>query len=220
MFAGLRDPLRAMLFTVGGALLAWLWTRNYAAADDVFAPIAEVVRSIFGDSVKVGPTIAIALVAVVLIASLALSGLGKSQVGLNDKRAMTLMETRLVSIGVLTAAGAALGIIASVELATDVGGYREKLASVVSGAIVSFLAGVTYTADKVDAAVGKYIAAEFQAVYAQSANHRKRATVDSGSDAQRAIMSSQAFGLVDWTRDNRQARIGYLTEENGWHPPK
>ena len=123
----------------------------------------------------------------------------------------------MVSIGAPTAAAGALGIIITVELASDAGGYEEKLATVISGALVAFLTGITYTADKVDAAVGKYIAGVFQLVYVREGNRtdRRQVELEVGSDAHLAVMSSNAFGLTDWTAENRHKRLDYLSGRIG-----
>jgi len=122
-----------------------------------------------------------------------------------------------VSIGVLTAAAGALGIIITVELATDAKGYEGELATVVGGALVAFFAGITYTAEKVDEAVGSYIASAFQSVYVRQGQKSKPDQVELvvGSDAHLAVMSSTAFGLTDWSAKNRRKRLDYLTGKIG-----
>lgn len=194
MIAGSRDPVRALLFTLGGAFLAWLW-------------------------VEVSPAAAVGVVVFVFVVSLGIQKYGEGRVVPDPKQALQLLETRLVSIGVLTAATSALGIVITVELATDATGYEKQITAVVSGALVAFVSGVTYTSDKVDAAVGKYIAGIFRAAYPRRGQPRDISKdpkvvreLDPGSLAERVLASNQAFGLTDWSSENRHKRIEYLVE--------
>lgn len=194
MIAGFRDPMRALLFTLGGAVLAWLW-------------------------VDANRVVAVGVVLVVFVVAGGLQKYGEDRAALDPEQSLRMMETRLVSIGVLTAATSALGIVITIELATDATGYEKQITTVVSGALVAFVSGVTYTADKVDAAVGKYIAAVFQAAYPRKGQARDTTKdpkhvreLDPGSIAERALASSHAFGLTDWSYDKRHKRIEYLIE--------
>lgn len=147
-----------------------------------------------------------------------LTKLGESLVGSNDSLAMHLMETRLIGIGAMTAALGALGIIIGVELAvpTDATGYSKELLTTVSAALVAFVAGLSVTAEKADAAVGDYIKDVFQRVYAREDKAKKgQVRLRRGSDAHFAVMSSAAFGLSGWTHDDRWARLEYLSGVKG-----
>lgn len=192
LLAGLAAPVRVLLFTAGGAALAWL-------------------------GVNLGWGFSAAIVAMILIASLAVQAVGQSKATTDPTRALKLMETRLVSIGVLTAASGALGILLTVELASgDAKGFDKELASTVSAALVAFVSAITVTADKTDSAVGKYIQGVFQSKYArEDAAKPGQVALKKGSDAHLAIMSSAAFGLTDWGLENRRTRIKYLTGELG-----
>lgn len=192
LIAGLADPLRVLLFTAGGAALAWV-------------------------GVKQGWWLSVILVVAILGVSLLVQAVGESKVTTDPMRALTLMETRAASIGVLTAAAGALGIVLTVELASgDAEGFDKELASTVSAALVAFVSAVTLTADKTDAAVGKYIQGVFQSKHARDDRATEgQVALEKGSDAHLAIMSSAAFGLTDWTSENRRTRIKYLTGEMG-----
>ena len=96
MFAVLAQPVRALLFTLGGALLAWL-----------------------GSSVSLWASVAVAVA--VFLLGLAVSGIGRRLVGTNDRLAMRLMETRILSVAALTATLGAVGILVAVELAAPEG---------------------------------------------------------------------------------------------------
>lgn len=200
MLAGFRDSLRALLFTLGGAFLAWLW-------------------------VEVSEVLAIVVLLLVFVVSVALQKAGEGVVTSDPDRALRLMETRLVSIGVLTAASGALGIIITVEMATDAIGYDKQFVTVVSGALVAFIAGITYTADKADAAVGKYIAKVFMAAYVREGNMggeeapKRQKELKAGSIEERALGTKHAYGLTDWSYENRRLRLDYLTGRKG-RPPK
>jgi hypothetical protein len=196
MLAGFRDPLRALLFTLGGAFLAWLW-------------------------VDVSEILALVLLVLVFVVALSLQKIGEGVVTTAPDLALRLMETRLVSIGVLTAASGALGIIITVEMATDATGYDKQFATVVSGALVAFIAGITFTADKADAAVGKYIAKVFMAAYVREGAKggkgapKRQKELKAGSIEERALGTKHAYGLTDWSYENRRLRLDYLTGRKG-----
>lgn len=193
MIASFIDPLRALLFALGGAGLAWVWT-------------------------QVSPWAALGIVAVIFIVSWVLSKVGEGYVGTDDRRAMRLMETRVVTLGIVTAAAGAIGILIAVQLAAPEGtaALTTKVLATVSGALVAFVTSLFVDADKADAAVGAYIAKVFQAGYVRE-GHGAPGLVELkvGSDAHLAVMSSTAFGLTDWTRENRRERLRYLLGEKG-----
>lgn len=192
LISGLVDPVRALLFTIGGAAIAWLWS-------------------------GVGVEVALGVVVALFLLTFGVQKLGENLVATKPEFGMKLMETRVATIGILTAATGAVAIILTVELASEsAAGYQKELLSVVSAALVAFITGVSVSPDKADAAVGKYIMNVFQSRYAsEDFAQPGQVALKTGSDAQRAIMSSAAFGLTDWTLDNRRERIQYLVGKKG-----
>ena len=192
LLSGLAEPLRVLLFTGGGAGLAWLGAQH-------------------------GWVLSVVVVVAMLVVSLAVQAVGESLATTDPQRALRLMETRALSIGVLTAAAGALGIVLTVQLTlADARGLDKELASTVCAALVAFVSAITVTAEKTDAAVGQYVRGVFQSKYArEGAAEPGQVALTKGSDAHLAIMSSAAFGLTSWNAEDRRTRIKYLTGEMG-----
>jgi hypothetical protein len=199
MIESLAEPLRALLFTAGGAGLAWLWY-------------------------QVSPLAAAGAIGGLFLVAVAVQKYGEHLVPTRPRAALTLMETRIAAIAALTAALGAAGIVLTVALATPPGTptSTEKVIGAASGALVAFLAAVGVSAKDADEAVGNYIRDQFQAVYVREgtkSNPPKDSTrrqvdrmveLKTGSPAHRAIHTSIEFGLTDWSASNRRKRIDTL----------
>lgn len=191
MLNTLAKPLRALVFSAGGAALAWLWF-------------------------SVGWLMPVILVALVVGVSLGLQAYGKSLVPTDPQRALDYLESRALGIAAITAAFGAVGIVLAVVLATpdSVPDSTKEIVSTLSAAIVAFLTGVTISADEADDQVGEYVKEQFQAVYVRKSAQAtpKQVQLVPYSTAHRAIHSSQDFGLTDWGKSNRRKRIEYLVK--------
>ncbi len=140
--ATLRTPLTALLLGGGGALLAWLW---YSVAP--WAPIVVVGG--------------------LTVTAVVVQKVGERTVAANPKRGLALMETRVFSIGALTALAGAVAIVVAVQLAAPEGATEstKQILTTLSTALVGFVSALVISADDVDNAVGDYVKSHFQRVY-------------------------------------------------------
>lgn len=197
MLNTLAKPLRALVFSAGGAALAWLWF-------------------------NVGWWAPLIAVALVVGASLALQEAGKRLVPVDPERALSYLESRAVGIAAITAAFGAAGIVCTVALTTPdtMVTSTKEIISTLSAAIVAFLSGVAIPSDEADEEIGEHVRELFQSVYVRQSDKPTPGKVQliTGSTAHRAIQSSLDFGLNDWSRANRRKRIELLVKgkETDW----
>lgn len=193
MLNTLAKPVRALVFSLGGAALAWLQFR-------------------------MGWWTPVLLVALVVGVSLGLQAYGKSLVPTDPQRALDYLESRAIGIAAITAAFGAVGIVVAVVLTTpdSIADSTKEIVSTLSAAVVAFLTGVAISADEADDQVGEYVKEQFQAVYVRRSATAtpKQVQLVPYSTAHRAIHSSQDFGLTDWSKTNRRKRIEYLVKGN------
>lgn len=191
MLNTLAKPLRALVFSAGGAALAWLWF-------------------------NVAWWLPLILVAAVVGASLGLQAYGKSLVPTDPAKALDYLESRAFGIAATTAAFGAVGIVVAVALTTpdSMAESTKQVISTLSAAVVAFLAGVSISADEGDEEVGEYVKEQFQAVYVRKGPKAtpRQVQLVPHSAAHRAIHTSLDFGLTDWGKANRRKRIEYLVK--------
>jgi len=205
----LGTPLRALLVSMTGVLLAWAWFH------DASWWVLPNVRWL------IAPCLA-----------LALAGLGLEKVGIAvlpwyPRLALWLMESWIITPAVIAAITAAVAVIVAVNLSVSDTATKEtkQLAGALSSGIVGFLtsAFISWSGDQNDSTVSNRIRTNFQT----KGKFKRRSTgpaVEAGvryfkasSRGERLVFSEEFEGITGWGLSARWTRAERLAAEISDH---
>jgi hypothetical protein len=189
MLSTFSTPLRTALFALGGAALAWLWY-------------------------DVNKALPVVIVLLILVLVGGLQSYASRCVTTQPMRALRLMETRVLGIGVASAAGAALVIIVGVELVAGKGvdSSLKAIVTAATAALSAFITGMTISGEDVDGKIGDYVQSQFQARFTMEGQKdgAGRVALPKGSDALYSVFTFHEHGWTDWSKSTREKRVTVL----------
>jgi hypothetical protein len=200
--SALFAPLWGVVFALGGAGLAWVWH---------FYSWLLAVAIAFG----------------IAGLGLMLEAIGRQMARTAPRRAIPWLECWAISVGAMTAAAAAIGILIGVNLtvdgalATDTGSVKldknttKAIVAAVATSLAAFVTSLSVTSEKVDTALGGRIRKTFQEFFKGPGTPaadvpRGGRILPAGSEGLRAVYS--LFDPPDWDHDNRRLRAERLQE--------
>lgn len=192
MLAPLKDPLVSVLYTLLGLLLAKWWF------DGLIWP-------------------ALVLLGLCLVFTLALSPAADSQIVVNPKRALRILEAYAWVNGLLAASAVCVTTLVMVT-GNGLAGKEDPtmtLIKAVATALTTLIGGVFVATKDADDTVGKRIAKQFQEKFTMEGQEddegeESKVVLKKGSESILALFTRYAYGWTDWTEDNRRARIDSL----------
>lgn len=216
MKALLSTPVLTFLFAMGGVGLAYLQLIGYL-------------------------WIAVLIVIVLLGVGIILGETGRNRLPRHPVSAVRFFEGRMIAIAAVTASAAAVAIFiglwvvspgsketdtAAVAAAKD---EVKAIVAAVSAALIAFITALVTQASDIDASIGSWVQARFEAAYPAETGNTPLATgrqpelrgdtilLPSGSDGLNAVYGSITF--PDWSRDNRLSRAKTLQQYLDANPP-
>jgi hypothetical protein len=215
----LATPIRALVFALSGAVLAWLWYNV-----NVLIPIAAVVF--------------------VWIVGVLMEKYGVSRLPDHPVQALRWLEYRVIAIAALTAAAAAVAIVLGVEVAApgkaegdaaEIAAQKEAIKAIVSSvgaALAAFVAALAIKAEDADEDIGSRVQGYFFAAYGEDETSPPRHVFTSRprrengrillpreSPGLLAVYDDHYRNLTDWTRKNRVKRAEIVEKYLKQSPP-
>lgn len=186
MISALTIPLRALIFTASGILLAvgwYRWSRLY-------------------------------IVIAVLVILAVLGGIqayGRMQIRTNPVRALKFLESRAISIAIASALFGAAGTILGIQFAAPDGTAEPDKALITAGvtALTAFISAVAITAETLDKSVGEYVMTQFRTRF-ENDGVPNTTIFARGSMGEIALYTKYFGGWTDWSASNRAARAKAL----------
>ncbi len=186
-------PLRSLAFALGGALLAWSWY-------------------------NLNPVVPLAVVALAWLITILVQRWADGLITTDPKKALSLLEFRLVGIAIVSAGAAALVIVVTVWFTLDkavadaLATSTSKVIAAVSAALTSFVGGIALSAEKMDGNVGDVVMEKFREKFsvneeAGPGQVRIDSSTPAGELADKALNSSTDFGWTDWSSKYRKKRV-------------